>query len=47
MKKKMLFLLVLSLCLSGLLLAADVENPDKPLKGDWNLKAKMRIAENG
>lgn len=40
MKKKMLFLLVLSLCLSGLLVAADVKNPDKPLKGDWDLKAK-------
>ena len=40
MKKKMLFLLVLSLCLSGLLVAADVKNPDAPLKGDWNLKVK-------
>ncbi len=40
MNKKMVVLLVLSLCLSGFLVAADVENPDKPLKGDWNLKAK-------
>lgn len=40
MKKNLLFLLVLSLCLSGLSLAADVKNPDAPLKGDWDLKAK-------
>lgn len=40
MKKKLLFLLVLSLCLSSLLAAADVKNPDAPIKGDWDLKAK-------
>ena len=40
MKKKLLLLFVLSLCLSGLVVAADVKNPDAPLKGDWDLKAK-------
>jgi len=40
MKKKILVLVVLSLCLSGILVSTDVENPDKPLKGDWDLKAK-------
>jgi hypothetical protein len=40
MKKKLLVLVVLNLCLSGLLVAADVENPDKPSKDDWDLKSK-------
>jgi len=41
MKKHVIFFLILSFFLYFPLLS-DVKNPDKPLKGDWDLRAERR-----
>ena len=49
MKFKTVSMLCLTLLLLGAFLFSEVKNPDKPLKGDWDLKLKevMRIEDAG